>query len=123
MEENKIIKEEEQQAEVNRNDLPTDSEPTVVDSEPVTEFLNDGFYSIDKEKQERLRRKREIRRLSNATALPLIGFDILGFVAVLVLEIILLLCVGTEQTNALFKDPDFNYLFNGVFSAGYFGFL
>ena len=87
MEENKIIKEEEQQAEVNRNDLPTDSEPTVVDSEPVTEFLNDGFYSIDKEKQERLRRKREIRRLSNATALPLIGFDRLGFVTIALFDV------------------------------------
>ncbi|MBE6799209.1 MAG: CPBP family intramembrane metalloprotease [Ruminococcaceae bacterium] len=77
------------------------------------------FSSLDEERREKLRRKREIRRLSNATAIPLIGFDIVGFVVALILQIFLIVLLGQDRTEELLRDPDFNYLFSGFFSIIY----
>ena len=83
---------------------------------PNGRFYNDGGFGFGEDPQKK-ERAREIKRLSNASTLPLIMFWVLGEVFVFALVIILQLCIGTKSTDLIVRDIDFNYIFNGFLSV------
>lgn len=98
-----------------------EGEPELVEKTVVAEpQLFNAFSAMEEEKAKKLLRKREIKRLSNAVALPLIGFNIVGFIASLIVQIVVLIVLGLEQGEALLTNSDFQYLYSGMFSILYF---
>ena len=81
--------------------------------------VSGGSYKINYEDIDS-ERKREIKRLSNVSSLPLIFFDIIAFVLVLIIQIVMVVTFGEARTEEIFKNPDFNYLVNGFFSLMFF---
>lgn len=75
---------------------------------------------LQEERQRILHRKREVKRLSNAVALPLIGFNVVGFIVSLIVQIVVLIVLGLECGEELLMNSDFNYLYSGMFSVLYF---
>lgn len=79
--------------------------------------VNESYYRlIHSEPTEEQKKKKEIRRLSNATVLPLLINWGAGEIIVYTLAIICMIVMGQNAALALLNNPDFNYLFNGFFS-------